>query len=57
MQKTKLKINTEVDFETGTHSKSLSLILIGGILIALLSIASCSETPYTGSMLTTEDVD
>ena len=61
MQKTKLKINTEAiteaGFETGTSSKPLSLMLIGGILIALLSIVGCSETSYTGSMLTVPDVD
>ena len=33
------------------------LKLIGGILIILLSIAGCSDMPYTGSMLTAEDVD
>ena len=31
--------------------------LIGGLLIALLSIVGCSDVPYTGSMLTPEDVD
>ena len=33
------------------------LRLIGGILIGLLSIVGCSDMPYTGSMLTVEDVD
>lgn len=51
---------TEVGFKVVTKSEPLSLRLIGGILIALLSIVGCSDMPYigdTGSMLTAEDVD
>ncbi len=51
------KAITEVGFEMVTNSKPLSLRLIGSILITLLSIAGCSDMPYTGSMLTAEDVD
>ena len=35
----------------------LSLSLIGGILIMLFSIIGCSDMPYTGSMLTPNDID
>ena len=48
---------TAVGFEAVTKTKPLSLRLIGGILITFLSITGCSDMPYTGSMLTTEDVD
>ena len=48
---------TEVGFEAVTKTEPLSLRLIGGILITLLSITGCSDIPYIGSMLTTEDVD
>ena len=51
------KAITEVGFEAVTKTESLSLRLIGGILITLFSIAGCSDMPYTGSMLTAEDVD
>ena len=48
---------TGVGFEAVTKIKPLSLRLIGGILITFLSITGCSDMPYTGSMLTAEDVD
>ena len=51
------EVITEVGFEAVTKTEPLSLRLIGGILITLFSIASCSDMPYTGSMLTAEDVD
>ena len=37
--------------------ESLSLSFISGILIILCSIVGCSDTPYTGSVLTTDTVD
>ena len=48
---------TAVGFEAVTKTEPLALRLIGGILITLLSITGCSDMPYTGSMLTAEDVD
>ena len=51
------KVITEVGFEAVTKTEPLSLSLIGGILITLFSIIGCSDMPYTGSMLTAEDVD
>lgn len=51
---------TEVGFKVVTKSEPLSLRLIGGILIALLSIVGCSDMPHigdTGSMLTAQDID
>ena len=51
------KVITEVGFEAVTKTEPLSLRLIGGILITLFSIIGCSDMPYTGSMLTAEDVD
>ena len=37
--------------------ESLSLNLISGILIAFFSIAGCSDMPYTGAMMTTDNVN
>ena len=37
--------------------ESLSLNLISGILIAFFTIAGCSDMPYTGAMMTTDNVD
>ena len=37
-------------------NKSLSLSLIGGILIMLFSMIGCSDTPYTGQVLTVDDM-
>ncbi len=51
------EVITEVGFEAVTKTEPLSLRLIGGILITLFSIVGCSDMPYTGSMLTAEDVD
>ncbi len=36
---------------------SVSLSFISGILIVLCSIVGCSDMPYTGSMMTTDDID
>ncbi|MDE0682884.1 MAG: hypothetical protein OXI63_08225, partial [Candidatus Poribacteria bacterium] len=36
--------------------ESLSLSFISGILIAFFSIAGCSDMPYTGSMMATDDM-
>ena len=36
---------------------SVSLSFISGILIAFFSIVGCSDMPYTGSMMTTDDID
>lgn len=51
------KIVTKVGFEAMREIQTLSLALIGGILITLLSIVGCSDVPYTGPMLTVDDVD
>ena len=37
-------------------NKPLSLSLIGGILIMLFSMIGCSDTPYTGQVLTVDDI-
>ncbi|RKU31234.1 hypothetical protein C6499_04895, partial [Candidatus Poribacteria bacterium] len=37
--------------------QTISLIFISGILMTLLGIVGCSDMPYTGSMLTADDVD
>ena len=37
-------------------NKSLSLSLSGGILIMLFSMIGCSDTPYTGQVLTVDDM-
>ena len=38
-------------------SKHLSLVLIGGLLITLFSIAGCSDVPYTGPVISVDHVD
>ena len=38
------------------QSWALSLSFISGILITLCSIAGCSDTPYTGAMLPTDNI-
>ena len=48
---------TKAGFEAVKKTEPLSLKSIGGILILLLSIIGCSDMPYTGSMLTVDDVD
>ena len=48
---------TEVGFGTARKTVPLSLSLIGGILIALLSITGCSDVPYTGPILKVRDVE
>ena len=53
----KINVETRADFEVIKRSKLLSLSLMGGILIVLFSTISCSDMPYTGSMLTPKDVD
>ena len=37
--------------------ESLSLNLISGILIAFFTIAGCSDMPYTGTMIATDNVN
>ena len=37
--------------------QTLSLICITALVITVLAIAGCSDMPYTGSMLTADDVD
>lgn len=54
---TLMKVVTKIGFEPVSETNSLSLVLIGGILITLLSIVGCSDVPYTGPMLTVDDVD
>ena len=48
---------TGAGFDVMKKTGTLSLSLIGGILIMLLSIAGCSDVPYTGPMLTVDHVD
>ena len=50
-------IVTQKDFEVMKKNIPLSLSLIGGILIMLFSMIGCSDMPYTGSMLTPNDID
>ena len=52
----KTKIGTQADFQVVKRNKLLSLSLIGGILIMLFSIIGCSDTPYTGQVLTVDDM-
>lgn len=56
MAKIKLKI-TEIGFGEVRKTESLSLGLIGGILIILLSITGCADVPYTGPILKVGDVE
>ena len=48
---------TKAGFEAVKKTEPLSLGIISGILILLFSIVGCSDMPYTGSMLTVDDVD
>ncbi len=48
---------TEAGFEAIAKTKPLSLKSIGIILIVLFSIIGCTDVPYTGPMLTVDDVD
>jgi copper chaperone CopZ len=52
-----IKVVTKVGFEAVRETGPLSLVLIGGILITLLSIVGCSDVPYTGPMLTVDHVE
>ena len=47
----------EVGFEIVKTTKPLSLSLIVGILIMLISMTGCSDVPYTGPTLTVGHVD
>lgn len=47
----------EAGFQTMKRNIFLSLSLITGILIMLISITGCSDVPYTGPTLTVGDVD
>ena len=48
---------TEAGFEAIAKTKPLSLKSIGAILIVLFSLIGCTDVPYTGPMLTVDDVD
>ncbi len=48
---------TKKSFMAVIKTLSLSLMFAGGILIMLFGINSCSDMPYTGSMLQPGDVD
>ena len=48
---------TEAGFEAVAKTKPLSLKSIGAILIVLFSLIGCTDVPYTGPMLTVDDVD
>ena len=52
----KTEIVTQADFEAIKRTLPLSLEFIGGILILLFSMTGCSDMPYTGPILTAEDV-
>ena len=49
--------HTATDFETIKKHGTLSLSVMGGILIALFTIVGCSDVPYTGPILLPDDVD
>ena len=49
--------HTETGFGTVRKTGTLSLCLIGGLLIALFTITGCSDVPYTGPTLTVDHVD
>ena len=51
------KARTETGFRTVRKSGTLSLRLIGGLLIMLFSITGCSDVPYTGPTLSVDHVD
>ena len=48
---------TEAGFEAVAKTKRLSLKLIGTIVVVLFSLIGCTDVPYTGPMLTVDDVD
>ena len=48
---------TAVDLGTVRKTAPLSLWVIGGILIILLSTIGCSDVPYTGPILKVRDVE
>ena len=48
---------TEMSFGTVWKTASLSLRLIGGILIIFLGITGCADVPYTGPILKVSDVE
>ena len=48
---------TEAGFEAVAKTKPLSLKLIGTIGVVLFSLIGCTDVPYTGPMLTVDDVD
>lgn len=56
MAKIKLKI-IEMGLGILGNTAPLSLGLIGGILIILLSISGCADVPYTGPILKVRDVE
>ena len=48
---------TEAGFEAVAKTKPVLLKLIGTIVVVLFSIIGCTDVPYTGPMLTVDDVD
>ena len=48
---------TEAGFEAVAKIKRLSLKSIGVIVVVLFSLIGCTDVPYTGPMLTVDDVD
>ena len=48
---------TEAGFEAVAKTKPLSLKSIGVIVVVLFSLIGCTDVPYTGPMLTVDDVD
>ena len=47
----------KIGFKTKKKNEHLALGLIGGILIMLVGITGCSDVPYTGQIVTVENVD
>ena len=52
-----LAVSMKVGFETVKKHVTLSLSLMGGILIVLFTIIGCSDVPYTGPTLSVDHVD
>ena len=52
-----LAVSMKVGFEIVKKHLTLSLSLMGGILIVLLAIVGCSDVPYTGPTLSVDHVD
>ena len=52
-----LAVSMKVGFETVKKHVTLSLSLMGGILIVLFTIIGCADVPYTGPTLSVDHVD